>query len=86
MNLIYFSINCPGIHGGMMNAELALVWFWALELSVHPGLDIWLSNEAVGFWPVAARVLSAVPSCFLTARVAYEIPAETPLTHLDNLQ
>ncbi len=46
----------------------------------------WLSNEAAGFSPVAVRVLSAVPSCFLTASVAYEIPAETPLTHLDNLQ
>ncbi len=46
----------------------------------------WLSNDAAGFSPVAVRVLSAVPSCFLTARVAYEIPVETPLTHLDNLQ
>lgn len=46
----------------------------------------WLSNEAAGFSPVAVRVLSAIPSCFLTARVAYEIPAETRLTHLDNLQ
>lgn len=46
----------------------------------------WLSNDAAGFSPVAVRVLSAVPSCFFTACVAYEIPAETPLTHLDNLQ
>lgn len=52
----------------------------------HSGMDVWLGNEVPGFSPVVEMVLSAQPSCFLTGCVAYEIPAETSLTHLENLQ
>lgn len=70
----------------MMNSELWTPLGVILGTGPHcqSGMDVWLGNEAPGFSPVVEMVLSALPSCFLTGCVAYEIPAETSLTHLDN--